>query len=294
MGSDECKGDGCPFREECFSERAKAVAQGADIIVTNYHLLFAHLAVRRETGQDLVLPAHDLLILDEAHEAADIAGEFFGFTVSEHTFARLATAAADFGHKQLAGELRQEAGRLFERLADFARSPRYKKRLKAPGFASDAGVQRALRSLVAQATARAEDEARDQKERATARNVARSAAVAGARLDEGLQQADADKVYWLDVDPKGRAKLRAKPLPAGQKRERERRPERPRHALLHARGALCANAVHARVVLAERRRSRKRGGETQRPRRSLSEAAVKKCGVAFPRPRVNGSGTGLP
>lgn len=78
-------------------------------------------------------------------------------------------------------------------------------------------------------------------------------------------------------------------LPTGQKRERERRPERPPRALLHARGALCANAVHARVVLAERRRSRKRGGETQRPRRSLSEAAVKKCGVAFPRPRLNGS-----
>ena len=81
-------------------------------------------------------------------------------------------------------------------------------------------------------------------------------------------------------------------LPAGQKRERERCPERPRRALLHARGALCANAVHARVVLAERRRSRKRGGETQRPRRSLSEAAVKKCGVAFPRPRLNGSAFG--
>jgi len=80
-------------------------------------------------------------------------------------------------------------------------------------------------------------------------------------------------------------------LPAGQKRERQRRPERPHHALLHAPHALCANAVHARVVLAERRRSRKRGGETQRPRRSLSEAAVKKCGVAFSRPRVNGSGT---
>lgn len=83
-------------------------------------------------------------------------------------------------------------------------------------------------------------------------------------------------------------------LPAGQKRERERRPEGPRRALLHARGALCANAVHARVVLAERRRSRKRGGETQRPRRSLSEAAVKKCGVAFPRPRVNGSVSDAP
>jgi hypothetical protein len=64
-------------------------------------------------------------------------------------------------------------------------------------------------------------------------------------------------------------------------------------ALLRARGALCANAVHPSVELDEHRRSRKRGGETQRPRRSLSEAAVKKCGVAFPRPRVNGSFVGV-
>jgi ATP-dependent DNA helicase DinG len=99
VGSDECKSDGCPFREDCFTEYAKAMAQGADIVVTNYHLLFAHLAVRRQTGQDLVLPPFDLLVLDEAHEAAEIAREFFGFTVSEHTFARLASAAADFGDR---------------------------------------------------------------------------------------------------------------------------------------------------------------------------------------------------
>jgi ATP-dependent DNA helicase DinG len=131
------------------------------------------------TGQDLVLPAFDLLVLDEAHEAAEIAREFFGFTLSEHTFGRLASAAADLGNKQLAGELRQEAQRLFATLADFARSPRYKKRLKAPGFANDAGLQRALGKLVALATARAEDELADKKERATARNVAKNATVAG-------------------------------------------------------------------------------------------------------------------
>ena len=135
VGSEDCKGDGCPFRDDCYAERAKATAQGADIVVTNYHMLFAHLAVRQATGQDLVLPAFDLLVLDEAHEAAEIAREFFGFTLSEHTFGRLASAAVDLGNKQLAGELRQEAQRLFATLADFARSPRYKKRLKAPGFA---------------------------------------------------------------------------------------------------------------------------------------------------------------
>ena len=212
VGSDECKGEGCSFRDDCFAERARATAQGADIVVTNYHMLFSHLAVREETGQDLVLSAFDLLVLDEAHEAADIAREFFGFTVSEHTLGRLASAAADLGNKQLAGELRQEAQRLFATLADYARSPRYEKRLKAPGFASDAGVQRALGKLVALATARADDDLADRKERATARNVAKNAAAAGARLTEGLLQSDPGKVYWLEVDSKGRAKLRSKPI----------------------------------------------------------------------------------
>jgi ATP-dependent DNA helicase DinG len=212
VGSDECKGEGCPFRDDCFAERAKGLAQGADLVVTNYHMLFAHLALRAETGQDLVLPAFDLLILDEAHEAAEIAREFFGFTVSEQTFARLATVAADLGNKQLAGELRQEAQRLFTTLGSYARSPRYKRRLKEPGFASDAGLQRALGRLVTLATAKAADELADKKERATARNTAKNAALAGARVAEGLAHSDASKVYWLDVDPKGRTKLRGKPI----------------------------------------------------------------------------------
>ena len=175
-------------------------------------MLFAHLAVRQATGQDLVLPPFDLLVLDEAHEAAEIAREFFGFTLSEHAFARLATAAADFGHKQLAGELRQEAQRLFATLADYARSPRYKKRLKAPGFANDAALQRALGKLVALAKTRADDELADKKARATARNVAKNAATAAARISEGLTQSNPGCVYWLDVDNKGRTKLRSKPI----------------------------------------------------------------------------------
>lgn len=215
VGSDECKAEGCQFREECFAERARAIAQEADIVVTNYHLLFAHIAVRRETGQDLVLPPFDLLVLDEAHEASDIARDFFGFSVSEHTFARLASAAADFGDKRLAGELRQEAGRLFEHLAGVARSSRQAKRLRTPGFASAPGMQRALRSLIAHANATAEDDSREKKVRSTARNVARNAAKACERLEEILQLSDAEKVYWIELDAKGRARLRAKPIEVG-------------------------------------------------------------------------------
>ncbi|HHH31321.1 MAG TPA: ATP-dependent DNA helicase, partial [Polyangiaceae bacterium] len=80
--SDECKGSDCRFRDECCSLRAREAAQEADVVVCNYHLLFAHLQVKEATGQDLVLPPFDVAILDEAHKAADIARDFFGFRIT--------------------------------------------------------------------------------------------------------------------------------------------------------------------------------------------------------------------
>ena len=212
VSSDECKGKDCPFFDDCYSERARAAAREADIVVTNYHLLFAHLAVRRETGQDLVLPPFDMLVLDEAHEAAEIARDFFGFTVSAHTFHRLARYAADLGNRTLAEALRRHGGELFDRIASFARSPAYRCRLKQPGFVATGEAVSKLHSLAALGDAVDEDETREREIRATARNAARQARAAAARVQEGASQGDADKVYWIDLDAKGRAKLKAKPI----------------------------------------------------------------------------------
>jgi ATP-dependent DNA helicase DinG len=212
VGSDECKGDDCPFREECFAERAKAVAHEANIVVTNYHMLFAHLAVRRETGQDLVLPPFDLLVCDEAHEAAEIARDFFGFTVSEQSVSRLARAAVDFGDKKLADGLRQRARELFDRVAAFARSPAYRKRLRQPGFVAAASLTHELEALAARGDAVAGDETRAREVRAAARNAARLARTAAARIDEAVLQSDPGKVYWIELDNRERAKLEGKPI----------------------------------------------------------------------------------
>lgn len=212
VGSDECKGDDCPFRDDCFAERAKAVAREADIVVTNYHMLFAHLAVRRETGQDLVLPPFDLLVCDEAHEAAEIARDFFGFTVSEHAITRLARTATDLGDRKLADRLRQRAGELFDRAAAFARSPAYRCRLQQPGFVATALLARELEALAKLGEAIAGDELRAREMRATGRNTVRLARTAGARIEEAAQQSDPGKVYWIDLDGRDRAKLKAKPI----------------------------------------------------------------------------------
>lgn len=63
----ECLGVArCPFGSECFSERARARAGVADVVVTN-HALLAIDAVSEST----VLPEHSLLVVDEAHELVD-------------------------------------------------------------------------------------------------------------------------------------------------------------------------------------------------------------------------------
>jgi len=210
--SEECKGEVCRYRDGCFFERAKDAARAADIVVTNYHLLFAHLAIRRETGQDLVLPPFGFLVLDEAHEAAEIARDFFGFSVSAHSIGRLARYATDFGDRKLADRLRREAEVFFSRVAAFARSPAYRCRLRAPGFANEVRLSYEVHSFCDLARVRQEDARLTREDRATARNACRLAIAAMTRICEGVHQSDRAKVYWIELDNKGRARLKAKPI----------------------------------------------------------------------------------
>lgn len=90
VSADECKKSKCRYAGECFSQRAMQNARGASVIVTNYHLLFASLAVYRETGIDIVLPPAETIILDEAHKAPDIARDCFGFKITEGGLKRIA------------------------------------------------------------------------------------------------------------------------------------------------------------------------------------------------------------
>lgn len=215
VSADECRGEACALVEQCPYEHARARAWTADIVVTNYHLLFAHLALREQIGQDVVLPPFDLLVCDEAHEAADIARDFHGFSVSEMAIRRLAGRAEDAGHERLADLLRREAGEFFHLLACHARSKAYAGRLRRAGVVSAEALREALGSLVAVAEARAEDERLSRKARAEARTTSRLAETAAARLIEATEIADPNKVYWIEIDAKERPHLKAKPIDVG-------------------------------------------------------------------------------
>lgn len=63
----ECIGvSRCPFGTDCFAEKARDKAGHADVIVTN-HALLAIDAI----AEAAVLPEHELLVVDEAHELVD-------------------------------------------------------------------------------------------------------------------------------------------------------------------------------------------------------------------------------
>ncbi len=81
IAADDCLGQSCPFVKFCHAERARARVEAAQIIVTNYHLLFAHYAMEAEFGRGL-LPRFDIVIMDEAHLASDVSRDFFGYRVT--------------------------------------------------------------------------------------------------------------------------------------------------------------------------------------------------------------------
>ncbi len=90
--SENCLGSECAFFNDCFVVKARRAAQEADVVVVNHHLLFADLAIRRE-GFGEILPGANLFIVDEAHQLPDLAGQFFGESLSTRQLADLAQDA---------------------------------------------------------------------------------------------------------------------------------------------------------------------------------------------------------
>jgi len=93
--SDMCLHAKCPHFAECFFHRARKEIEGAEILVVNHHILFADASIRSQLGPDVeraVLPRYRAVILDEAHNAADIATEYFGRMASRIGLIRLVNA----------------------------------------------------------------------------------------------------------------------------------------------------------------------------------------------------------
>jgi ATP-dependent DNA helicase DinG len=83
--ADACIGQKCSQFERCFITEMRRKAMESDIVIVNHHLFFADLAIKLQAdgAPDAgILPEAAAVIFDEAHELEDVAGNYFGISVS--------------------------------------------------------------------------------------------------------------------------------------------------------------------------------------------------------------------
>ena len=83
--ADTCTGQKCSQWERCFITEMRRRAMESDIIIVNHHLFFADLAIKLQAdgAPDAgILPEAAAVVFDEAHELEDVAGNYFGISVS--------------------------------------------------------------------------------------------------------------------------------------------------------------------------------------------------------------------
>ena len=90
--SEQCRGRNCEHFERCFVTHMRRRAQAAELVIVNHHLYFADLALRaREPDAGVsLLPEHDVVVFDEAHELDEVAAQHFGVHISERRVQELA------------------------------------------------------------------------------------------------------------------------------------------------------------------------------------------------------------
>jgi ATP-dependent DNA helicase DinG len=135
VGPRECPGAGnCPKGSDCFAERARRAAADADVVVVNTHLYGLHLA----TG-GVVLPEHDVVVVDEAHQLEDTVAATSGVELTAGRFVHLARAVgAILDDRPAVDAIEELADRWREALADDLG-----RRLRS-GLSPDAEVVRGL------------------------------------------------------------------------------------------------------------------------------------------------------
>jgi ATP-dependent DNA helicase DinG len=118
--SDLCTGQKCKQFDRCFITEMHRRGLQSDIIIVNHHLFFADLAVRDQAFGG-ILPEYSAVIFDEAHEIEDVAGQYFGMSVSNTQIQELIKDTAAISRAKLFAtpELDRSLIHLSDRTEDF-------------------------------------------------------------------------------------------------------------------------------------------------------------------------------
>jgi ATP-dependent DNA helicase DinG len=206
----ECVGAGnCPYGDACFAELARARAGEADIVVTNHALL----AIDALEGIP-VLPEHDVVVVDEAHQLADrvtaVATEELTAGLVQRAVARTRGAGVEEVERLEAAAEALEAA--VAELPDgrLARIPD----ALGQGLMLTRDAARSVQSVLAREKARegSAEKAREKDAEGAARTHAKAAIDAVFDTAERLLGESAHDVAWVAREPRRGAVLRVAPL----------------------------------------------------------------------------------
>ena len=203
VSSRECLGaTKCAYGAECFAEMARERAKLADVVVTNHALL----AIDAIEGAP-VLPQHEVLIVDEAHE---LVSRVTGVATGELTPGQVNRAvrrAAKLVDEKVADAL-QTAAETFERLMELALPGRLEEIPEDLGYALMA-LRDAARTVISALGSTRDKSVQDE-------DVVRKQALAAVESVHGVAERIANgseyDVVWYERNDRFGASLRVAPL----------------------------------------------------------------------------------
>ena len=229
VSAQECIGaQRCPFGSRCFAEKARDEAVRADIVVTNHALLAIDA-----TSEIDVLPDHDVVIIDEAHDLVDrvtsaTTGELSGpaADTAARRAGRLTESAAMEGNAlgaAVAERLREAAAALAIDLGDApaGRLDELSGTLAATLTSVQDAAGACLEAIQASAASEDEDPQKMASARVTLASLDELQRTAGRILDAfGEEITERGEVVWLDrpfaEDSRRPPTLRVAPLEVGR------------------------------------------------------------------------------
>ncbi|MFI9582815.1 ATP-dependent DNA helicase [Streptomyces sp. NPDC052236] len=203
VSSRECLGaTKCAYGAECFAEAARERAKLADVIVTNHALL----AIDAIEGAP-VLPQHEVLIVDEAHE---LVSRVTGVATGELTPGQVNRAvrrAAKLVNEKAADAL-QTAAETFERLMELALPGRLEEIPEDLGYALMA-LRDAARTVILALGSTRDKSVQDED---AVRKQARASVETIHDVAERITQGSEYDVVWYERHDRFGSSLRVAPL----------------------------------------------------------------------------------
>ena len=189
----ECIGAAkCAWGQDCFAEKARATAQGSDIVITNHALLVLDVIEGLP-----ILPEHDTVVIDEAHELVDRTTNALAGSLDVRAVERAAGLARKYiggaTHDRLL-EAADDLGRAFDSADTYGTVTRLEELTGSLHSAVSA-----LRDVCKVANNEIGSSSTDEADVAAAKKRAKADISDLFNMSGNLLSADAYSVIWLDT-----------------------------------------------------------------------------------------------